>query len=89
MQEFTLQHANTFFFFTTIAVSILIAILLTLLYMVYKVSLFIKRTIKRIDILLDDISKHTETNPIYEKALPYILPILGYIFAKKRKTTKK
>jgi hypothetical protein len=89
MQEFTLQHANTFFFFTTIAVSILIVILLVFLYVAYRVSLFIKRTIERVDLLLDDVSKHTETNPVYKKSLPYILPILGYIFAKKRKTLKK
>lgn len=89
MQEFTLQHANTFFFITTIAVSVLIIILLVLLYIAYKVFLFIKRTIVRIDILLDNATEHAETNPIYKKSLPYILPILGYIFSKKKRYTKK
>jgi hypothetical protein len=89
MQDFTLQHANTFFFITTIAVSVLIIILVVLLYIAYRVYLFIQRTIVRIDTLLDNATEHTETNPIYKKSLPYILPILGYIFGKKRKVAKK
>jgi hypothetical protein len=89
MQDFTLQHANTFFFITTIAVAILVVILLVLLYIAYKIFVFIKRTIVRMDTLLDSATEHTETNPIYKKSLPYILPILGYMFGKKRKVSKK
>lgn len=89
MQDFTLQHANTFFFFTSIAVMICIIILSILLYGTYKVFLFVKRTIVRIDILLDNVAEHTETNPVYKKSLPYILPILAYLFKKKGKVTKK
>lgn len=88
MQEFTLQHANTFFFITTVAVFVLIGILLVFLYIAYKIFLFIKRTIARIDTLLDNATEHTETNPVYKKALPYVLPIIGYFFSKKVKSTK-
>ena len=89
MQEFTLQPANTFFFITTIAVTVLILIFLFTLYITYRVYMFVKRTITRIDVLLDDVAQHTETNPVYKKSLPYILPIIGYVLGKKKKVTKK
>ncbi len=53
--------------------------------MVYRVFLFVRRTIAKVDILLDDVTKHTETNPIYQKAIPYILPVIAYFFGKKAK----
>ena len=89
MQEFTLQHANTFFFITTIAVGVLIIILLAFLYLVYKVIKFARKSMDRVDNVLDQVSEHTEVHPIYKKSLPYILPIVGYIFGRKRKVSKK
>jgi hypothetical protein len=89
MQDFTLQHANTFFFITTIAVIVLILILLVLLYISYRVYTFVRKTIARIDTALDVAAEEVETHPVYKKSLPYILPILGYLFGKKQKASKK
>ena len=89
MQDFTLQHANTFFFITTIAVVILILILLVMLYIAYRVFSFVRKTIARVDTALDAAAEEVETHPAYKKSLPYILPILGYVFGKKKKAHKK
>lgn len=89
MQDFTLQHANTFFFITTIAVIVLILILLVLLYISYRVYTFVQKTIARVNVALDAAAEEVETHPAYKKSLPYILPILGYLFGKKKKAPKK
>ena len=68
---------------------VIIIILLGLAYMVYHVFTFIRRTISRVDDLLDTASEHTEAHPAYKQALPYVLPILGYLFGKKVHKLKK
>lgn len=88
MQDFTLQHANTFFFITTIAVGILIVILLAFLYLTYKVIRFARKSMDRVDGVLDQVSERTEVHPIYKKSLPYILPIVGYLFGRKAKSSR-
>lgn len=89
MQDFTIQHANTFFFITTIAVVVLILILLVILYVAYRVYTFVRKTIARVDTALDAAAEEVETHPAYKKSLPYVLPILGYLFGKKKKAQKK
>ncbi len=83
MQDLTVQHANTFFFFTTIAVAILIGILLVLLYVAYIVFRFVRRTTAKVDTMLDTAAAHTEVSPVYKKTLAYTLPVLGYFFKRK------
>lgn len=100
MEQATLEHANTFFFITTIAVGLLIVILIVVLYAVYRVSIFVKKTMDRVDSMLekagdrvdgflDKTEENIDETPVYKKALPLILPILGKIFLRKRSTKRK
>lgn len=89
MEQVTLEHANTFFFITTIAVVILIIILLALLYVVYRASLFVKHILTRVETLIDKAGDSAEEDSTAKKVIPYVLPILGFFFNKKKSSTKK
>jgi hypothetical protein len=86
MQQFTLDHANTFFFITTIAVGVLILILCVLLYLSYKLFVFAKKNMLRVDTILDNVTEESKHNATYKKVLPVVLPILSYFFSKKIKS---
>lgn len=89
MEQVTLEHANTFFFITTIAVVILIIILLAMLYVVYRASKFVKHIMLRVETLIDKAGDSVEESKTSQKVMPYVLPILGYFFNKKKSSTRK
>jgi hypothetical protein len=53
MQDLTLEHANTFFFFTTVAVTIGIIILLIIMFICFKVLIFLRRLTAQAYTILD------------------------------------
>ncbi|MES2986015.1 MAG: hypothetical protein V4686_02725 [Patescibacteria group bacterium] len=89
MEQTTLEHANTFFYITSIAVFILIIILLVVLYGVYRASKFVKHTMDRVETLIDKAGDSAEENGAAKKVIPYVLPILGFFFNKKKSSTRK
>jgi hypothetical protein len=92
MQESTLQHADTFFFFTTIAVTIGIIILLVILYICFKALKFLRNITARAHYILDKTSEAVdeglkEGSPV-KRSLPMLLPLVGMLFKKKKKVKK-
>ncbi|MEN9604879.1 MAG: hypothetical protein RJB39_564 [Candidatus Parcubacteria bacterium] len=93
MQDKTLQHADTFFFFTTIGVVVGIIILLLVLYFCIKAVIALRKINTRVHELLDKtgdaIEKSVEDKGIVKKSLPLALPILSFFFKKKRAAKKE
>lgn len=93
MQDKTLEHADTFFFFTTIGVVVGIIILLIILYFCIRAVVALRRINIRVHEILDKtgtaIEKSVEDQGVIKKSLPLALPILGYFFKKKRPSSKK
>lgn len=92
MQDATLQHADTFFMFTTIAVVLGIIILVVILYLCFKALTFFRTVSDRTYQLLDKTTAAvdqglSDSGPI-KKTLPFILPLIG-LFTKGKKTPKK
>ncbi len=92
MQDASIQHANTFFMFTTVAVVIGIIILLILLYIAFKTLRFFNKVSDKAYTILDKttqvVDEGLKDGSSVKKGLSYILPIAAF-FAKKRKTTRR
>lgn len=91
MQDITLNHANTFFFVTTIAVTIGIVILLVLLFMFLRILNAVRTISSRVEQMVNKTGDNMETGPAaatLKKSLPFILSIVG-LFAQKKKGDKK
>lgn len=92
MQDASIQHANTFFMFTTVAVVIGIIILLILLYIAIRALRFFNTVSNKAYTILDKTTQVVDEglkdgSPV-KKGLSYILP-LAALFTKKRKTSRK
>lgn len=95
MQNASIEHANTFFMFTTVAVVIGIIILLILLYIAFKALRFFNTVSSKAYTILDKTTEVVdaglkEGSPV-KKGLSYVLPVAALFakFVKKPKTTRK
>lgn len=93
MQDMTVEHANTFFFITTIGVIVGIIILLIVLYFCVRAVLALRKINNRVHELIDKtgdaIEKSVSDEGVVKKSLPLALPILGMFFKRKKATKKK
>lgn len=89
MQDTTLEHADTFFFVTTIAVVVGIIILCVILYFCIKAIRIIRNITEKTNSLLDKASQVAEDSMNREtpakKSLGLVLPLLGMVFGKKKR----
>jgi heme/copper-type cytochrome/quinol oxidase subunit 2 len=79
------DNANIFFFVTTIFVSVLVLTAAVVLVISIKIYRFIQRFIANAEALIED----NKTNEFVKRAVPIILPILGFFFKKGKKTGKR
>ena len=89
MPDNSLQHADTFFFITTIAVVVGIVILLVLLYICLRVVKTVRNMASKTNLILDKASDAAEDSLRQEtplkKSLPLLLPLAAMVFGKKEK----
>lgn len=78
------DNANIFFFVTTIFVSVLVLTGAVLLVISIKIYRFIQRFIIKAEALVED----NKTNEFVKRAIPIVLPILGFFFKNGKKTGK-
>ncbi len=93
MQDMTVQHANTFFFFTTIGVVVGIIILFLILYICIRAVIALRKINTRVQEILDKTGTAIEHSlddkkSALRKGLPFALPLLGLFFKKKRAPKK-
>lgn len=93
MQDKTLEHADTFFFFTTIGVVVGIIILLVILYFCIRAVLALRKINTRVHEILDKtgdaIENSVKEQGAVRKSLPLALPLLGMFFKKKKVSRAK
>lgn len=93
MQDMTVEHANTFFFITTMGVIVGIIILLIVLYFCIRAVVALRKINNRVHELIDKtgdaIEKSVSDDGMVKKSLPFALPILGMFFKRKKAAKKK
>lgn len=80
----TLQNANTFFLITTIAVVVLILILLIIFISLLRTYSFVNKLINKSNKFIEEVEP-TEYSKLFSKSLPFIMPVVGYLFSKNKK----